>query len=235
MLVCFVDESGNEDVLTMACAIIQEKDTRSFDREWKHALAEFRVPYLHMRELVPRQGGPYKGWSRNDVDEFVRKMVHVFKGHMAAWCGITVPVKEFYAHIPADRRRRKRNPYFHAFNSCISAVLVYCESFNVTDEIGFMIDGGAVSKLHAAAYFSAFRQLKEAPNSGQLAVMLVGDDEHSFGLQAADLLAYEINKHKSGFERRSYVALCEVPHNVLHWEAKDLIGIADKMNPIAPG
>jgi hypothetical protein len=55
---------------------------------------------------------------------------------------MTVDVKAYYDHIPTDRRKRIRNAYLHAFQSCISAVLVYCEVYGVTDKIGALCPAG---------------------------------------------------------------------------------------------
>src|SRR5882672_9343092 len=146
---------------------------------------------------------------------------------------MTVDVKAYHEHIAADRRRRIRNPYFHAFQSCISAVLVYCKTYGVKDKIGFMIDGGAVSTTHAARYFETFKQFLDAPNADQLGVLMVGDDKKNHALQAADLLAYEINKHAAGFERRSFKALCELPHGILNWTSDSLKELANTIPPIS--
>jgi hypothetical protein len=70
-------------------------------------------------------------------------------------------------------------------------------------------------QAHAAGHFEAFKLFKGAANSGQLGDLIVADDESNRPLQAADLLAYEINKHTAGFERGSYKSLCEIPHGTL--------------------
>jgi hypothetical protein len=73
-------------------------------------------------------------------------------------------------------------------------------------------------RAHAeAGYFEALRQLKEAPNSDQLGVLLIGDDKKNHALQGADSLAYEINKHTAGFTRGSFKVLCELPHAAFEW------------------
>ncbi len=170
--------------------------------------------------------------GRTRADAFIRKLAWVFTTYVTAWCGITVDVKAYYDHIPTDRRRRKRNPYFHAFQSCISAVLIYCETSGVKDKIGFMIDSGTASVTHAEGYFEALRLLKEAPNSDQLGVLLTGDDKKNHALQAADFLAYEINKHAAGFERGSFKVLRQLPHAILNWDKEGLKRIAEKLPPL---
>lgn len=232
MLVCFVDESGSQAIFSMACAISTDRKWLHFDKEWKKVLAEYRVPYFHMRELVPRQKGPYAGWPNSRADAFIRKLTWVFTTYVTAWFGITVDVKAYYDHVATDRRRRRRNPYFHAFQSCISAVLINCETSGVKDKISFMIDGGSASATHATGYFEALRQLSGAPNSDQLGVLLIGDDKKNHALQAADFLAYEINKHATGFERRSFKALCELPHAIINWDQESLKQIAEKLPPL---
>jgi len=86
LLVCFIDESGNEDIFTMACAMSTDKKWLRLDKEWKKVLAEYNVPYLHMNELLPRQKGPYTGWPSTRRDAFMRNLVWVFKTYVTAWC-----------------------------------------------------------------------------------------------------------------------------------------------------
>jgi len=229
MIVCFLDESGSRDIFTMACGLSTDTKWLRFDKEWKRALAEFRVPYFHMRELAPRPKGPYVGWTHEDADALIEKLIWVFKNYVIGWCGVTVSVKDFYQYIPADRRKWLRNPYFHAFNSLISAVLLYCQEFRLEGKISFMLDGGTVSPTHTTGYFEAFKSLKHAPNSDQLGVLLIGNDKKNHALQAADLLAYEIHKHAHGFERKSYASLRELTHGVLHWDGESLKEVASKM------
>jgi hypothetical protein len=45
MIVCFLDESGSRDIFTMACVMSTDTKWLRFDKEWRRALAEFRVPY----------------------------------------------------------------------------------------------------------------------------------------------------------------------------------------------
>jgi hypothetical protein len=216
----------------MACAISTDRKWLRFDKEWKKVLAEYHVPYLHMNELVPRAKGPYAGWPNDRKDSFIKRCVWVFRTYVSAWCATTVDVGAFYKHISTDRHRRIRNPYFHVFQSCIFAVLAYCQQYEVKDKIGFMVDGGTVSATHAQSYFERCKEFKEAPNVDQLAVLLFGDDKKNHALQGADLLAYEVNKHAAGFERKSFKVLCELPHGIGNWKAEDLEKIADKFAPI---
>ena len=86
--------------------------------------------------------------------------------------------------------------------------------------------------MHTSGYFEAFKSLKDAPNSNQLGVLLIGNDKKNHALQAADLLAYEIHKHAHGFDRKAYASLRELTHGVLHWDGKSLREIAPKMTLI---
>src|SRR5689334_13938987 len=97
---CFVDESGNEKIFTMACVMSGERKWLRLDKEWKKALAEFQVPYLHMNELSPRLKGPYAGWPNVRRDAFIRKFVWIFKTYVDAWFGMTVDVAAYFRHVP---------------------------------------------------------------------------------------------------------------------------------------
>jgi hypothetical protein len=233
MLVCYIDERATPNTITLACVIATDKKWLRFDEEWRRSLAKFRVPYLHMQKLVPRPKGVYAGWSYRDADTLIEELVCVFKRHVSGWCGTTISVKDFYANIPADDRRRARDPYSYAFHACISDVMVYCEAFKVSGKVSFMLDQGSVSQSHAAIYFEAFKTFKDASQVYQLGALLF-DDKETAALQAADLLAFEINKHAHGYERKSFAQLCELPHDIIRWDSANLREIADKVQFIKP-
>ncbi len=214
MLVCFADESGNLYTFTMACAISNDQKWLRLDREWKKSLAEFGVPYFHMKELVARKG-PYCNWPQHRADAFIRKLVWVFQAHVMAWCATTVIIRDYYAVVKTDKNRKQRNPYYHAFQTCVGGALVFSSDqfkhSSLDSKVSFMLDAGGASQQRAAFYFAAFKELNGIPNE-RLGVLLFGNDEKINGLQAADLLAYEVHKHHQGFKRKSYLALRTLPH-----------------------
>ena len=220
MLICHMDESGSQSTFTMACAISDDRKWLRLDKEWKKALDEFHVPYLHMRELIARKG-PYTDWPQYRVDSFVRRFIWIFKSHVMGWCANTVIIRDFYEVVKTDRKKKLRNPYYHAFKTCISGALVFARDQSCADSVSFVLDRGGASEARLAYYLALFKQIEGLPRE-RLGVLLFGNDERNNALQAADLLAYEVQKHHQGFDRRSFSALREVSHVDYLWDSKRL-------------
>jgi hypothetical protein len=221
LLLCFLDESGNSETFVMGCAFSSDRKWLRLDKEWKRVLAEYRIPYFHMRELVARRG-PFTGWSDHKADSLIKKLVWIFTTYVGMWIGTTISVRDYNAIIETDRRKKRRNVYFHAFQTCLSAVMLYCERKSLKEKVGFIFDSGSMSTAHAAGYFGAFKLLEEMANREQVGALLFEDDKKNSALQAADLLAYEVHKHSGGFQRKSFTALCSLEHSLVTWNEEQL-------------
>ena len=221
LFLCFLDESGNSETFVMGCAFSSERKWLRLDREWKRALAEYGIPYFHMRELVARKG-PFTGWSDEKADGLIKKLVWIFTTYVVMWIGTTISVRDYNAIIKTDKRKKRRNVYFHAFQTCLSTTMIYCQRKSVEGKIGFVFDSGSVSPMHAEGYFEAFKLLEEMPNREQIGALLFQDDKTNNALQAADLLAYELHKYASGFQRKSFKVLCSLEHSIATWNREQL-------------
>ncbi len=221
LFLCFVDESGNSETFVMGCAFSSERKWLRLDKEWKRALAEYRIPYFHMRELVARKG-PFAGWSDHKADSLIKKLVWIFTTYIIMWNGAIVSVRDYNAIVETDKRKKRRNPYFHAFQTCLSGTMIYCQQKSIPGKIGFVFDSGSMSKLHAHGYFETFKLLEEMPNREQIGALLFENDRTNNALQAADLLAYELHKYASGFQRRSFRVLCTLEHSITTWNREQL-------------
>jgi len=172
LFLCFVDESGNSETFVMGCALSSERKWMRLDKEWKRALAEYRIPYFHMRELVARRG-PFAGWLDYKADSLIKKLVWILTTYIIMWNGAIVSVRDYNAIVETDKRKKRRNPYFHAFQTCLSGTMIYCQQKSILGKIGFVFDSGSMSKLHAHGYFETFKLLEEMPNREQIGALLL--------------------------------------------------------------
>jgi Protein of unknown function (DUF3800) len=225
LYLCFLDESGNSETFVMGCAFSSERKWLRLEKEWRKALAEYGIPYFHMREMVGRNG-PFSGWSTQKADRLIKKLIWIFTTYVSMWNGTIISVRDYNAIIETDKRKKQRNPYFHAFQTCLSATMIYCQQKSIEGKIGFVFDSGSMSPMHAAGYFEAFKVLETMPNRDQIGALRFEDDKTNSALQAADLLAYELHKYANGFHRQSFKLLRRMEHGITVWDRDQLSSLA---------
>ncbi len=209
MLIAYFDESGSKDtpVLTMAGYLSDERRWRRFEREWFKSLKEYGAKYLHMREYTQSRG-EFDGWPEWKRKAFLKKLIWVIKSMVLFRVGAVVPCADYLETVGAeDPKDTRRSPFWLCFLSCLSAVLAYCKKHHINDEVALVFDENSESREHALGFYSAIKEMPEIENRGQLSSLSFADDKKITPLQAADLLAYELNKYHRGFKRESLMAL----------------------------
>jgi hypothetical protein len=209
VLIAYFDESGSKDtpMLTMAGYLSDERRWRIFERDWQKTLKEYCAGYLHMREFAQSRG-EFKGWPEWKRKAFLQKLIWVIKSTVLFRVGAVVPCKDYMETVGAtDPKDTRRSPFWLCFLSCMSAVLSYCAKNDITDDVALVFDENSESSQHAVGFYSAMKSLPEIKNRSQLFSLSFADDKKLTPLQAADLLAYELNKYHRGFEREPLRAL----------------------------
>jgi hypothetical protein len=166
------------------------------EREWKHVLLEFDVEYLHMNEFAHKE--PFKSWGRSKRDRFLAQCSHVLSSQRkylhSASCSISARA---YEAVCEKQGQEACQPYLDCLQQCSANVLKMFEKEAVAHQISLIFDrrpkciGKAVDKLE---------ELRTHPNipaavGAMLATVTPGDDRTMIPLQAADFIAYEVNKH----------------------------------------
>ena len=227
MLMACLDESGGRDtpVVSMAGFLAREDQWLRFAREWRHALDEFSVGYLHMKKYAHSKA-PFENWSDKKRELFIRRLIWVIKSNVLASVGAAVSVTDF-DDILGREPRGFDDPYFFCFNSCASAVLAYCSKNNISETVSLVCDETDKSRRRIGEYYSAFKRIAAEENRQQLAAVVFADDQVVVPLQAADFLAYELNKYHRGFRtRRSLHALKGLQQGYMFWDRRQLAGFA---------
>lgn len=202
MITAYFDESetaGEErDYFVVAGLVADAYRWAKFDREWKHILDEFGVPYLHMRELNPLKG-PYKGWSESKRAGFLRRLSLTLTSTCNSIRSIScaIQTKDYIELVSEGERAQVGHAYHFCLYWCIPSVLLPYHHDDSEHLIDFVFDERHGVELKARQALNVFKNAPSTPEHlrRKIAGLSYRDDKLVRPLQAADFLAYEINKH----------------------------------------
>lgn len=98
MLVCYLDESGNEDdsIVTLAGYISPAQNWLDFEVDARAAFDVINLPYLHTVDLHGLRG-EFAGWTREEAAEFARCFYRILDRHAYAGFEFSVMKSTFEA------------------------------------------------------------------------------------------------------------------------------------------
>jgi hypothetical protein len=213
VLIAYLDESGDVDtpLLTIAGYLSNEHKWKRFEREWRKCLKEYGVSYLHMREFTQSRN-EFKDWPESKRRAFVKQITWIIKSAVMFRVGIVVPCAYYRDTVgKVEPQNTQLTPFWCCFVSCISAILVYCKNNGIRDDLALAFDENNQPSRHAAGYYASLKELPDIENRHQLVSLTFADDKKVPPLQAADLLAYELNKYHQGFVRKPLEMLDGTP------------------------
>ena len=201
----YFDESGSEDphgYFGVAGFVGSDDQWRVFDWMWKEALKTTGASYLHMREFA-HSVDAFTEWKDDNVrrEQLMAGVVAAVLESELIPVGSAMRVGDFNA-LTDKQRERLQSPYF----CCLQDVL-FGFALNTLGEdpgVELHVTGDRhgqheekARKLHRALRQSgeAFANLSDELN--------FADMQQTFGLQAADLLAYEMVKELRNQDERS--------------------------------
>lgn len=196
MFQAYFDESGGADhgFITVCGWVASVERWRQFESDWKAMLAQFDVPYFHLKELSQCRG-PYSKWfgqKSAERDALFVEAARIIRGTVeraflcAVWYNAFLKVNErFYL------KKHQRSPYAIAGRFCIARANDYVQGQGRTlrDIVYVFEDGGPdVGGLvdlvkRSDLKLPSFESSRDTAN--QFATVQ---------LQAADYLAYELRK-----------------------------------------
>jgi len=206
----------------MAGYIANENKWLRFEREWRKAMREFGVTHLHMREFTQSRG-EFTKWPEAQHRRLMQRVTWVIKSCVMYRVGAAIPCADYQQTVGLVEPENSRiSPFWCAFQCCISAILAYCEKFGIADDIALVLDENSESRQHALGFYTSFKESQGLKNRSQLVSMSFADDKKFTPLQAADLLAYELNKYHQGFKRKPLELLEDTMGVFAVWDRKML-------------
>lgn len=235
----YLDESKSAPMFVLAGLVSTASSWKRFSREWIKVLKEFKIPYLHMKEFAFFRG-VFAGWTEGMRRSFLNRLLFLINSPRE-------PIYSFscmfdfqdYDRIFPLKFRQQQNHYFFAFHNCVTGIKVHCNRHNLLaqgETIDLVFDQQAQYSGRAVTIFNSYKHLPSMPEEerNMLGSCSFADDKIVVPLQAADLLAYEINKNQRGFIRHAGIALSELRGTHMKWDQALLSEYARLMKEKCP-
>jgi hypothetical protein len=230
----YLDESESDPFFVLAGLISSPSGWNRFSREWIKVLKEYEVPSLHMKEFAFFKKA-FKGWTEGMRRSFLNRLLFLVNSPRE-------PIYSFsaifnfkdYDEIFPPKFQRQQNHYFFAFQSCMTGIKMHCNRHELLEEgetIDLVFGRQAQYSGRAVKIFNNYKIAPFMPEEERLMLgsLSFADDEIVIPLQAADLLAYEINKNQRGFVRHAGTILNELPGTHVKWSKELLLEYARRM------
>ena len=196
-----MDESGKYDdpnnCTVSVCGVVSslEKWT-AFEKAWKNVLDHYKISWFHMREFAHFKG-EFSGWEDYKRREFINALVDVMHKDVIGCIAATMSKYHFDGLTAQQRLAIGNDPYYLCFLACIirSAETVLHLASEETVEVIFADNPNFKGK---AGEFWQRVKGQDSPESIRKRlgnITLDAEPRDVLPLQAADLVAYEINHH----------------------------------------
>jgi hypothetical protein len=226
--------SEKDDETTVAGFVSSVQQWGQWEAEWKLALAEFEVPYFHMKEFNAKQDA-FKApkWKSNAYRAmFMSKLIAITNQWAIAGISSTCEQKVFDAVNKVWELDRRFNPYAFCGRDCaIRVKKLVRQQIGSDAPIAYIFDRGdegrgmLMKEMERSDLPSPiFKRSRPDPKNKQLDT----DDPPVVQLQACDLLAWELMRRQQDARRgaqrhtfrKSVLALSQI--NNRHWFGSDI-------------
>jgi hypothetical protein len=182
---------------TVACWLAPVSQWKKFEKQWGSALRSVALEDFHMKEYEGRRGD-YEGWPNIRRVNFLKRLHRIIKDHVIFGCSYTLDRSAFDALVDENWKSAfgTKSCYGFAVFSCLDELSRWCDRNGYEDEKIHHVF--AHMQKQGSDLDAIFNALLKEPALKQ-SVKLTGMWSKGLAkdvpqLQAADILAYEINK-----------------------------------------
>lgn len=214
VLQAYFDESYNHRtvqaqddplVYTVACWLAPVRAWQRFGQQWDKILKDVGIEHFHMKDYESRKG-EYASWSNDKRIKTLNRLHQTIRRNIIYGCSFSAD-KEAYDEVMTPEIARAfatKTVYGNAVFSCMDQVSLWCHQNNIQGSIHYIFaqltkQGGDLDRIFG-------RALKNPEVKGKLRLESTwskGFAKDVPQLQAADILAYEINKRAVNMYGRS--------------------------------
>jgi hypothetical protein len=256
VLSAYLDDSGthgNSPICVLAGYFGGQRQWVSFDRQWSKALSDFGIKEFHAHRFWAAAKGKkvaaYEGWDGHRATRLINRLLTIVGSHRVYPFGSAIVMDDWNA-LPGDEQKvltgaayfkgktvtpgARKKAFFLPFVHAVRKAANYCPQEQKMD---FVFDENELYKPYAQDYFELMTKLPD-PVGKVLGQISFVSSEQTPAVQAADLLAYEINKYMLDRIRLNANALDPGPvlkramvkvksrnHDMILWDKRSL-GIA---------
>lgn len=199
MLTAYLDDSGHKDdkstpIFSVGGVVASIAAWRKFETEWGEVLRAFHVSQSHMKDFAHRQG-EFKGWLEETRRNFLSQLMGIMDSHVKFYVGAVLPIENFN-NLSKQQREDLVDPYYACFQVCVHGIALYAEKHFPGEKVDIVFDRRTKSKGLGGELFDHCIEKLEMGN--QLGTLDFGSTLDYVPLQAADLVAYELNLYRRG-------------------------------------
>jgi hypothetical protein len=229
MMVAYLDESGTSFGAEYACVVgyvFEPEQYHKFDQEWREALVQYGIKCFHMADCA-HGIGEFKGMSKLNRTALARRCIEIIKRR--ARMGVVASVAH-EDHLFFKTENGLDDIYVLCACWCVAGVYAWAKQNAPNRKISYFFESGANLQSRAdLALADAHKNPKLRENYLSHAFI---NKTSAYGLQAADLLAWEWRKEldnllgqKHRLRRASLINLLGSPHIFCHLSKDHLYGL----------
>jgi hypothetical protein len=208
VLEAYFDESYNHRtkerpndplVGTIACWISTDELWKKFTKRWRKALSEFGIDSFHMKDYEARQRA-FRDWRNDERIERLKQLHRIMRDQTVYGCSMSINIEDFENKVLSEREFARyfgRSWYAYGVRGCIKQLAVWCNesSYSSAGPVRYVF--GEYPK-QASELDRLFSEMLTTPVERER--YRVDTDwvrapmKEVVPLQAADIIAYELNK-----------------------------------------
>jgi len=198
----YFDESERTEIsepLSVAGYIFKPTAYKAFCRDWKRMLESGPTPttHFHMTNLYARDY-EYKGWTADERADYLKRAVAASRNRK--FCSISVLFSQsaFERLAPPLWRFEYSSMYSAACQMVLRTTAFWMDAHKVYLPIAYAFESGHRFWPEADEILAGIGQFPEARRDYRYRTHLALDKQHSYGLQAADMLAWIFGRLEAG-------------------------------------
>jgi hypothetical protein len=191
----FFDDSGQESdtgnrIVCMAGYLAIDQVWEAFSAAWGHALLQYGISWLHMKDFMSDQG-EYAKWDWPAKLKMLETFTNIIKLSHLIGFGVVLDA-DAWRDVPREVREVSAQEF--CFIRIIKAVIARMKIARPRDFVAVHFD---CDKTFAPARFQRFLWARDKEPEGRyyLQTFCISEPRQFLPLQAADLLAWETRKH----------------------------------------
>jgi hypothetical protein len=188
MLWAYFDESGQHDPntghlvrLTIGGLVAPDDAWRSFEIEWKAALDEAALTAFHMTDFE-RYEGEFRGWAEDRHREFLNRLLEIIAWHAKDCIG--------FSNTVFNPKKQFRETYENGLIDSLMHLALRSNRGHA-DKVSVVF---ARHKSYGESNIRKIFHFMDQYRDNRLGSLSVDDPASKLPLQAADIVAYEIQR-----------------------------------------
>ena len=200
MLRAYMDASGKSDdpnskMVTVGGAVASLEQWTQFETKWQKMLSDFGVSELHMKYLAHFKN-EYETWTEDRRRSFLLQSIEIMNSHCEGYMGATMPL-EIFESLTEQQKALLNDPYYPCFLGCVTGAATCVMHLSPEEGIELFVSDEPGFKGNAQKFWERCISDDAPPDLRiRLASLTLGlSPKRVLPLQAADLVAYEVNNH----------------------------------------